>query len=77
MANEKMEKGLKKFINEDLEGLLTKLFPLIDHDCPIQKRKLVEEALSFAYSQGYNKGADDVIEAHREMYRLTKNHFNS
>lgn len=77
MSNEKMEKGLKKFIDVDLDGLLSKLFPLMNQDCPVKMRKLIEEAVKFIYSEGYHQGTDDVIEAHREMYRLTKNHFNN
>lgn len=77
MPNKKMKEGLKKFIDEDLEGLINKLFPLVNLDCPVEKKKLIDSAVEFIYSTGYHQGAQDVMEAHREMYRETKNHFTN
>ncbi|MEH6868067.1 hypothetical protein [Priestia megaterium] len=77
MPNKKMKEGLKKFIAEDLEGLLNKLFPLINSECPVEKKKLIDTAVEFIYSAGYHDGAKDVMEAHREMYRVTKDHYTN
>jgi len=77
MPNKKMKEGLKKFIDEDLEGLLNELFPLVNLECPVEKKKLIDTAVEFIYSAGYHQGAIDVIESHREMNRVTKDHYNN
>jgi len=70
MPNKKMKEGLKKFIDEDLEGLLNKLFPLVNIECPVEKKKLIDAAVEFIYSAGYHQGAQDLIEIQRqELYK--------
>lgn len=71
MSNEKMEKRLKYFIENDLEKLIEKFFPLMEKVdlnsiCPDTKSKLIEELTRFIYSAGYHQGVNDCIATHRE-----------
>ena len=75
LPNKKMKEGLKKFIDEDLEGLLNTLFPLVNLNCPTEKKKLIDTAVEFIYSAGYHQGVKDAIEVHRE--ELHKNGLKS
>ncbi|KRD99151.1 MULTISPECIES: hypothetical protein [Priestia] len=73
MANEKMQEGLDRFIKEDLNDLLGRLFPLMDRECAEEKRKLIETAVEYIYSSGYHQGAKDLIETHRkDDYKLLR-----
>lgn len=43
MANEKMQEGLNRFIKEDLNDLLGRLFPLMDRECAEEKESLLKQ----------------------------------